>query len=94
MKTIAIIAIAGLVAAPAFAQQSTTPAAPVEPAEIFAAIDTDKNGSLSLTEVQAQDSRVTEADFGKYDADGNKALNATEFEAWIKASADAKATHG
>ncbi len=92
MKTIAILAVAGLFVAPAIAQQ--TPAAPVEPAELFASIDKDSNGSLSLAEVQAQDARVTEADFAKFDADSNDGLSASEFEAWIKASAESKGTQG
>ena len=88
MKVTAIIAAAALFAAPAFAQEATAPA-PQEDA--FAAADADGNGVLTLSEVQTIDSTVTQADFDRYDTEGNGVLNRTEFEAWKAAKKVEKA---
>lgn len=102
MKTTLVLAAAALaLTAPAFAQ--VTNPAPTAPPTVappttdlkadtkmdgFAAIDTDKNGSLSLAEVKIHDVTVTQADFDKYDADKSKSLSKAEFDKW---SADMKA---
>jgi hypothetical protein len=86
MKTlIASLSIAAL-AAPAFAQQPTTPAKPqTATEEKFAKHDTNKDGALSIDEVKMADAKVTTADFEMYDADKDKAFSKNEFAKWAEA---------
>lgn len=51
--------------------------------------DADKNGSLSLAEVQAAKPAVTAEKFAAADTDGNGELSQEEYDAW-KAKAKAK----
>lgn len=91
-KTLIIAATAFAFAAPAFAQQPATPAVPATPAtppaaaeqkaDLFANIDADKNGSLSLAEVKIHDVAVTQADFDKYDADKSASISKSEYAKW------------
>jgi hypothetical protein len=90
-KTLVVAAAAFALAAPAFAQQSSTmPAKPEKHADAFAQIDTDKNGALSLTEIKMVDVSVTQADFDKYDADKTASINKAEFDKWQAAAKAAK----
>jgi hypothetical protein len=86
MKTlIASLSIAAL-AAPAFAQQPTTPAKrQTATEEKFAKHDTNKDGALSIDEVKMADAKVTTADFEMYDADKDKAFSKNEFAKWAEA---------
>ncbi len=85
-------------AAPALAQVTSQPpadgAAAAKPAheDKFAMHDGDKNGTLSLAEVQKADSTVTQADFDKYDADKSKSLSKAEFMKWAEAKHSAPAS--
>lgn len=54
--------------------------------EAFAKFDTNKDGALSLAEVQAADAKVTQPDYNNYDADKNKALSKAEFAKWMEAT--------
>ncbi len=86
MKTlIASLSIAAL-AAPAFAQQPTTPAKrQTATEEKFAKHDTNKDGALSIDEVKTADAKVTTAGFEMYDTDKDKALSKDEFAKWAEA---------
>lgn len=89
MKTLLAAATLAVLAAPALAQTPTTPPA-TAPAksmaeQAFAKHDADKSGSLSLTEVQTIDAKITQADFDAYDADKNKSLTVAEFSKWVEA---------
>lgn len=86
MKSLLAVATAAVLAAPAFAQTPETPQPKPMVEEAFAKFDTDKDGALSLTEVQAADAKVTQADYDKYDADKNKALSKAEFGKWMEAT--------
>ncbi len=87
MKSLLAVATAAVLAAPAFAQTpETPPQAKTMVEEAFAKFDTDKDGALSLAEVQAADAKVTLVDYDKYDADKNKALSKTEFGKWMEAT--------
>lgn len=87
MKTLLAFATAAVLAAPALAQTPTTPTQSKTMAEeAFAKFDTDKDGALSLAEVQAADAKVTQADYDKYDTDKNKALSEAEFSKWMEAT--------
>lgn len=96
-----ILASATLLAftAPALAQVTSQPptdgaATAAKPAheDKFAMHDGDKNGTLSLAEVQKADSKVTQADFDKYDADKSKSLSKAEFTKWAEAKHSAPAS--
>lgn len=97
-----IIASATLLAftAPALAQVTSQPpsegasAMPSKPAheDKFAMHDTDKNGSLSLAEVQKADKTVTQAGFDTYDVDKSKGLSKAEFAKWAEAKHSAPAS--
>ena len=86
MKTlIASLSIAAL-AAPAFAQQPTTPAKrQTATEEKFAKHDTNKDGALSIDEVKMADAKVTTAGFEMYDADKDQAFSKDEFAKWAEA---------
>lgn len=98
MKVILASATLLALAAPALAQVTSQPptdgAAAAKPAheDKFAAHDADKNGTLSLVEVQKADSKVTQADFDKYDADKSKSLSKAEFTKWTEARHSAPAS--
>ncbi len=98
-----LIASATLLAfgsASALAQVASQPpseggaAMPSKPAheDKFAAHDTDKNGSLSLAEVQKADKTVTQAGFDTYDTDKSKGLSKAEFQKWAEAKHSAPAS--
>ncbi|MEZ5937303.1 MAG: hypothetical protein R3C52_03700 [Hyphomonadaceae bacterium] len=75
--------------APQQAQSTVKPDAGPDRAETtFAAIDKNQDGSLTMAEVKAADTRVTQDDFDKYDADKSKALSKSEFKEWILALQD------
>lgn len=81
-KIVAITALAAFLAAPvALAGEKAT----------FASLDTDANGALSLTEIQAAKPEVTAEKVAKYDADANGELSEAEFDAWKAAKKDKKA---
>ena len=92
MKTLLATATLAVLAAPALAQPpSTTPAAqppvathPATKDDHFAMSDANKDGALSLAEVQKADAKVTQADFDKYDADKSKSLSKAEFQKWAE----------
>jgi Ca2+-binding EF-hand superfamily protein len=79
---LATTAVLGL-AAPALAE---TPA--------FEDVDTDGNGAISLSEVQAVAPEVTEADFDTFDHDDDGALSETEFEVWTMAQPEPGSEYG
>ncbi len=93
MKTLLVTATLAAIAAPALAQPpatttqpaapTTQPAAPTE--DKFLKHDVNKDGALTLAEVQYADAKVTQADFDKYDSDKNKALSKVEFGKWAEA---------
>lgn len=86
MKTLIVTATLAVIAAPALAQPpatTTQPAAPTE--DKFLKHDVNKDGALTLAEVQHADAKATQADFDKYDSDKNKALSKVEFEKWAEA---------
>jgi hypothetical protein len=86
MKTLIASLTLAAFAAPALAQQPATPAKPPAPTEDkFTKHDTDKNGSLSITEVKVVDASVTAEDFAKYDSDKDKELSQDEFQKWADA---------
>jgi hypothetical protein len=93
MKSLLVAATAFALAAPALAQTPTTAPHPKPMAEeAFAKHDTDKNGALSLAEVQAVKAEVKQADFDKYDADKSKGLSVAEFAKWVEATHSAPAS--
>lgn len=84
MKTLLAAATAAALAAPALAQTPTEqPKTMAEQA--FAKHDADKSGTLSLTEVQTIEAKITQADFDMYDTDKNKELSSVEFSKWVEA---------
>jgi len=86
MKTLLAAATLAVLSAPALAQTPTAPAPEKSMAEqAFAKHDADKSGSLSLTEVQTIDAKITQADFDAYDGDKNKSLTVAEFSKWVEA---------
>lgn len=87
MKTLLAAATIAALSAPALAQTPTAPpaAAKTTVEAAFAKHDADKNGSLSLTEVQTLDAKITQADFDAYDTDKNKAISSAEFAKWVEA---------
>lgn len=62
-------------------------AAMAQAATDFASVDTDLNGSVSLTEAQVAWPDLTEEAFTAADTDGNGELSAEEYEAFVTASA-------
>ena len=79
------------------ADQPTTPSVSAEGSakidakvDVFAKLDADKNGAISMAELKAVDATATQADFNKYDADKSKSLSKTEFDKWAMAKAGAK----
>lgn len=46
---------------------------------MFATVDGNKNGSLTLAEVKVMDAAITQADFDKYDANKNASLSQSEY---------------
>lgn len=86
MKTLIASATLIAFAAPALAQVTTAPPA-AKPAteDKFTKHDANADGALSLAEVQVADSKVTQADFDKYDADKSKSLSKVEFSKWAEA---------
>lgn len=54
-------------------------------AATLADLDTDKNGTLSMAEVQAKVSTVTEDQFKAMDTNADGAIDATEFDVAVKA---------
>jgi hypothetical protein len=83
MKTLLVTATLAVLAAPALAQTPTTQ--PAMKDDHFAMADANKDGALSLAEVQKADAKVTQADFDKYDADKSKSLSKPEFQKWAEA---------
>jgi|JI10StandDraft_1071094.scaffolds.fasta_scaffold214237_2 hypothetical protein len=81
-KLIAVAALAAAFAAPsALAGEDMT----------LASLDTDANGTLSLTEVQAKKPEVTAEKFAKADTDASGELSEAEFTAWKAEKAAKKA---
>jgi hypothetical protein len=93
MKSLLVAATAFALAAPALAQTPGTAPHPKPMAEeAFAKHDADKDGALSLAEVQAVKAEVKQADFDKYDADKSKGLSVAEFAKWVEATHSAPAS--
>jgi hypothetical protein len=92
MKTLLLSAAFAVHAAPALAQQGTTPATPASPADAFSQADTDKSGSLSIAELKVADATATQADFDKADSDKNKSLSKAEYERWAMSREGGKAS--
>ena len=79
--------------------EPATPATPAQPAanagdgregkKDWKALDTDGNGSLSMSEAASLDSLAKV--FGQADADGNGELTGEEYKTWWAANAGAKA---
>ncbi len=88
----ALAAIAFTLGGAAIAQTPASPPAPAvdKPADPFIALDADKSGSLTLSEVKAANAAVNQADFDKYDADKSKSLSKPEFDKWVLAMKAAK----
>ena len=85
-------------ATPAAPATPAVPATPAEPAantdskqtkKDWKALDTDGNGSLSMSEAASLDSLAKV--FGQADADGNGELTGEEYKTWWAANAGAKA---
>jgi hypothetical protein len=108
----AIVALAALTAAPAFAaaaatttmmaktaakpapkMAAATPAAtPAKPMVVsFKTLDANKDGKLSLAELQKYWPKLTKADFAKYDANKDGFYDHAELAAFAKAMQPAKA---
>jgi hypothetical protein len=85
MKTLLATATLAVLAAPALAQPPADTAKPTTTEDAFMKHDMNKDGALSLSEVQMADKSVTQADFDKYDADKSKTLSKTEFSKWAEA---------
>ncbi len=87
MKTLLAAATLAVLSAPALAQTPAAPSAPEKTIaeQAFAKHDADKNGSLTLAEVQTIDAKTTQADFDAYDGDKNNALTIAEFSKWVEA---------
>ncbi len=93
IKMLLATATLAVLAAPALAQPpATTPTAqppaiaqPATKNDHFVMSDANKDGALSLAEVQKSDAKVTQADFDKYDADKSKSLSKAEFQKWVEA---------
>ena len=66
-------------AASSLAQVTSQPAKPPAVEDKFTQHDTDGDGPLSVAEVTSADAKVTQADFGKYNADRSKWLSKKEF---------------
>ena len=94
MKTLLAAATLAVFYAPALAQTPTAPPAPEKSTaeQAFAKGDANKDGALSLTEVQTIDAKITQADFDAYDGDKNKALTVAEFSKWVEAKTTAPAS--
>jgi Ca2+-binding EF-hand superfamily protein len=94
MKTLLAAATLAVFSAPALAQTPTAPPAPEKSMaeQAFAKHDANKDGALSLTEVQTIDAKITQADFDAYDGDKNKALTVAEFSKWVEAKTTAPAS--
>ena len=87
MKLLLAAAAVAVLAAPALAQTPDTQAQPKTMVdEAFAKHDADKDGSLSLSEVQAMQANVQQTDFDKYDTDKDRGLSKEEFGKWIEAT--------
>ena len=84
MKTLLVTATLAVLAAPALAQTPAT-TQPAMKDDHFAMTDANKDGALSLAEVQKVEPKVTQADFDKYDADKSKSLSQVEFQKWAEA---------
>ena len=81
MKTSFVIAaVVAFFAAPALAQEAPAPSD--GKTDMFAIIDADSSGAITLEEVQSVDGNVTEKDFAKYDTDADKKLTKMEFANW------------
>ena len=93
IKTLLASATLIALAAPAFAQVPAQPNA-TKPAmeDKFTMHDANKDGALTLAEVQVADSKVTQADFDKYDADKSKSLSKVEFSKCAEAKTTAPAS--
>lgn len=86
MKTLLAAATVAVLAAPALAQTPTAPEKTKTMAEqAFEKHDADKSGTLTLSEVQTIDAKITQADFDMYDGDKNKSLSSAEFSKWVEA---------
>lgn len=89
MKTLLASATLIALAAPALAQ---TPSAKPAMEDTFTKHDANKDGALTLAEVQMADAKATQADFDKYDADKSQSLSKVEFSKWAEAKTTAPAS--
>lgn len=94
--TLAVLAAPALAQPPSSSTTAQPPSssAPAQPGSTatnkqgddhFGMTDANRDGSLSLAEVQKMDATVTQADFNKYDADKSKSLSKMEFQKWAEA---------
>ncbi len=93
MKTLLVTAtlVALGAPAPALAQLPAT-TQPAAKDDHFTMTDANKDGALSLAEVQKFEPKVTQADFDRYDADKSKLLSKAEFQKWAEARTTAPAS--
>lgn len=91
MKTLLVTATLVALAAPALAQLPAT-TQPATKDDHFTMTDANKDGALSLAEVQKAEPKVTQADFDRYDADKSKSLSKAEFQKWAEAKTTAPAS--
>lgn len=92
MKILLASATLIALAAPALAQTPQTPATKPAAEDVFTKHDANKDGALTLAEVQMADAKATQADFDKYDADKSKSLSKVEFSKWAEAKTTAPAS--
>lgn len=85
MKKFAVFA--GIAAALVISAPAQAATEKIIESEVFAALDTDGDGYLSMQE--AEKSEVVKAGFKNFDADQNGKLDLNEFTALINAKADA-----
>lgn len=86
-KFVAIAALAAAFAAPAALADH-------HGKKTFADIDTNADGAITLTELQAVKPEVTAEKFAKYDTDASGGLSEAELDAWKAKKAEKAAKEG
>jgi hypothetical protein len=85
IKFVLAAATLTMFAASALSQATWQPGKPPAVEDKFTKHDTDGDGPLSVAEVISAVAKVTQTDFGKYDADKSKSLSKEEFAKWVAA---------